>query len=89
MGLRRYANKRDANECGIIAALEALGCLVYRLDKPVDLLVSHRGTIHLCEVKTRKGKLTRDQEQFAQYWPIKVLRTVEDAVALAGGRVAA
>lgn len=88
MGLRRYANKRDANEGGIIAALEAMGCLVYRLDKPVDLLVNHRGTIHLCEVKTRKGKLTADQREFSAFWPIKVLRSVEDAVALAGGKVA-
>lgn len=89
MGLRRYANKRDEVEPSIIAALEALGCRVYRLDKPVDLLVSHRGTIHLVEVKTRKGKLTADQQAFAQHWPIRVLRSVEDAVALAGGRVAA
>lgn len=89
MGLRRYANKRDEAEPGIVAALEALGCLIYRLDKPVDLLVNHRGTIHLCEVKTRKGKLTADQQAFARFWPIRVLRTVEDAVALVGGRIAA
>lgn len=89
MGLRRFANKRDANEPGIIAALEALGCMVYRLDKPVDLLVLHRGTVHLCEVKTRKGRLTADQRQFSESWPIRVLRTVEDAIALAGGRRAA
>ena len=82
MGLRRFANKRDANEPGIIAALEALGCMVYRLDKPVDLLVLHRGTVHLCEVKTRKGKLTADQREFSESWPIRVLRTVEDAIAL-------
>ena len=88
MSLRRYANKRDENEPGIIAALEALGAMVYRLDKPVDLLVLHRGTVHLCEVKTRKGKLTRDQETFAQYWPISVLRTVDDAIALVQRRAA-
>jgi len=89
MGLRRFANKRDANEAGIIAALEALGCLVHRMDKPVDLLVLHRGRVMLVEVKTRKGKLTADQETFSEAWPIHVLRSVEDAIALAQGRVAA
>lgn len=89
MGLRRFANKRDANEAGIIAALEACGCLVYRLDKPVDLLVSHRNTIHLVEVKTRKGRLTADQVSFATHWPVTVLRSVDDAIAFARGRVAA
>lgn len=89
MGLRRYANKRDTNEGLIVAVLESLGCLVHRMDKPVDLLVLHRGTVHLCEVKTRRGKLTADQLAFSRHWPIRVLRTVEDAVALAGGKVAA
>jgi hypothetical protein len=89
MGLRRFANKRDANEPGIVAALESLGCLVHRMDKPVDLLVLHRGTVHLVEIKARKGRLTADQVAFSRYWPIKVLRSVEDAVALASGKVAA
>lgn len=89
MGLRLFANKRDANEAGIVAALEACGCLVYRLDKPVDLIVSRRGTIHLVEVKTSKGRLTADQRAFAEYWPIIVLRSVDDAIAFARGRVAA
>lgn len=89
MALRRYANKRDANEPGIVAALESLGCVVLRMDKPVDLLVLHRGTVHLCEVKTRKGKFTRDQAEFAQFWPVKILRTVDDAIALANSKRAA
>lgn len=88
MALRRYNAKRDANEGGIIAALEALGCLVYRIDTPVDLLVLYRGTIHLCEVKQRKGKLTSAQSLFAQYWPIHILRSVDDAIALVQRRAA-
>lgn len=82
MGLRRYANRRDANESHIITALEALGCMVYRLDKPVDLLVLHRGKVLLVEVKTKRGTLTKDQITFAQYWPIHIIRTVDDAIAL-------
>jgi hypothetical protein len=83
MGLRRFANRRDANEPHIIAALEALGCLVHRMDKPVDLLVLHRGTVHLVEVKTTKGKLTQDQRDFAEGWPITVLRSVDEAIVFA------
>lgn len=80
-GLRRYANKRDANEAGIVDALESLGCLVYRMDKPVDLLVLHRSRVFLVEVKAKKGKLTSEQEAFSQLWPIYVVRSVDDAVA--------
>lgn len=89
MSLRRYANKRDANEAGIIAAFEAIGCMVYRLDKPCDLLVLHHGNVLLVEVKTRTGKLTRDQQLFAQYWPIHVIRSVDDAIRLVNTRRAA
>jgi len=84
MGLRRYANKRDENEGAIIAALEAMGCLVMRLDKPVDLLVLlpvGRGIV-LVEVKTKRGTLTRDQLDFAEYWPFHVLRSPDDAIAM-------
>lgn len=84
MGLRRYANKRDENEGAIIATLEAMGCLVMRLDKPVDLLVllpAGRGIV-LVEVKTKRGTLTRDQLDFAEYWPFHVLRSPDDAIAM-------
>jgi len=84
MGLRRYANKRDGNEPAIIATLEAMGCLVMRLDKPVDLLVllpAGRGIV-LVEVKTKRGTLTRDQLDFAEYWPFHVLRSPDDAIAM-------
>ena len=89
MGLRRYANKRDANEADIIAALEALGCQVRRIDVPVDLLVLHRGTVHLVEVKTAKGRITRDQYAFFEGWPVTVLRSVDDAITFVRGKVAA
>lgn len=80
MSIRRHNAKRDANEGQIIAALEALGCQVKRIDTPVDLLVLHRGVVHLVEVKARKGRLTGDQSAFAESWPVTVLRSVEDAI---------
>lgn len=85
MGLRRYANKRDANEGGIISAFEALGCLVYPQDKPCDLLVGCRGVVLLVEVKGKRGKLTREQAAFHANWPVHVVRSVDDAIALVQG----
>ena len=84
MAIRRYNAKRDANEGIIIAALEAMGCLVYRMDTPVDLLVYNvrSGAILLVEVKTKRGTLTKDQRTFAEYWPIHVVRTPDEAIAL-------
>lgn len=91
MSLRRHNAKRDANEGIIIAALEASGCLVQRLDTPCDLLVllpAGRGII-VVEVKTKTGTLTKDQAEFARYWPLHVIRTVEEALALVRGKRAA
>ena len=82
-GLRRYANRRDANEAEIVAALEKMGCLVKRMDKPVDLLVQFPGSGRqvICEVKTPKGKLTEDQQEMLEKgWHVWVLRDVQDAV---------
>lgn len=80
-GLRRYANKRDANEPEIVWTLQSLGCIVHRLDKPVDLLVLFRSRVFLVEVKTKKGKLTAEQQAFADFWPIHVIRSVDEAWA--------
>lgn len=65
---RRYANRRDANEKEIVAALEAIGCDVIRMHAPVDLLVGYRNKTLLLEVKTPKGSLTSDQEKFFKSW---------------------
>lgn len=94
MAIRRYNARRDANEPLIIAAFEAMGCLVHRMDTPVDLLVLLPGVggttgLRLVEVKTRKGTLTEDQKRFAQYWPIHVIRNPDEAIALVQQRRAA
>jgi hypothetical protein len=82
-GLRRYANRRDASEPAIVQALEAMGCSVVRMDKPVDLLVRIGSKNLLCEVKTGKGKLTKEQEAFmAAGWEVWILRDVQGATAM-------
>lgn len=47
------AKRRDENEPAIVAALEAVGCSVLRLNETgaPDLLVSFRGVLRLLEVK--------------------------------------
>ena len=52
--MRRDA-RRDDNEYEIIQALEAIGCTVRRLDRPVDLLVGYRASNYLIEVKNPHG----------------------------------
>lgn len=57
--MRRFRGsmRRDENEPEIVAALEAVGAVVRRLDPPMpDLLISFRGALDLLEVKfVREG----------------------------------
>lgn len=85
MTLRAFANKRDAAEPAIVQALEQCGCLVRRMDKPVDLLVFHRPSarVFLVEVKSgKRAKYTLDQLLFMDAgWPVITLRSVDDAIS--------
>lgn len=84
MPLRAYGNKRDKSEAAIVKALEALGCDVIRMDKPVDLLIQVpgvKGRPVLAEVKTGKGKLTADQQALIERgWEVWIFRDTDDAV---------
>lgn len=79
--LRTFANKRDRAEPEIVDALRKAGCLVYRLDKPCDLICCYRGSVYLVEIKTgKRGKLTKAQESFRAIWPLHVIRDVDEAL---------
>ena len=83
MALRKYDAKRDANESAIVSVLEDMGCSVFRLDRPCDLLVRIQQTVHLVEVKTPKGELNPKQQAFVDAgWPVHVVRTEDDAINL-------
>jgi hypothetical protein len=58
---KAYAKARDANEPEIIAALEKIGCMVYCLDMPLDLLVGYRGRNFLIEVKIEERRNHADK----------------------------
>lgn len=85
--LRKYNAKRDGNEAPIVRVFQDMGCLVWRLDQPVDLLVyvfkavSER--LLLVEVKTPKGDLNDRQRAFIEAgWPVHVVRSEDDAINL-------
>jgi len=80
--VRRYGNRRDANEQEIVDALEAIGATVYRLDRPCDLLVGYRAHNFLIEVKAPTGRLTRGQREFMRTWKgqVRVVENPEDAI---------
>lgn len=76
------AMKRDSAEKAIVDALRACGAFVVRLsgeDCP-DLLVRWQGRWTPLEVKTGKGKATKEQAQAG--YPL--VRTVKDALAVFG-----
>ena len=79
----RQTGTPDANQAEIITALEKIGCTVYDVDKPVDLLVEFRGLWVLLEVKTKKGKLEDSQKRFFKNVkaPAFIVRNIEEATA--------
>jgi len=83
MVMPRHKPKRDASEPEIVQTLQALGCSVYRLDTPVDLLVGYRGATHLAECKIEGAKLNENQKAFIAGWrgaPVTVLYSSQDAM---------
>lgn len=86
----RRAAKTDGNQSAIVDALKRIGVAVEYIKKPVDLLVCHRGTTALMEVKNPDGgdRLTKDQIEFIARWPgtIYVVRSVEEALKAVLGK---
>lgn len=90
MSIYRRAARNDANQAAVIEALESIGCLVYVIRQPVDLIVGYRGKWIPCEVKNGakapSARSLRDsQEKFAFFseahgLPFLVLTSPEQAV---------
>lgn len=95
------AERRDANEPEIVAALRAIGCRTWSLcaAEPADQLVYvpnaqwrsyAEAGLFLLEIKEGKARLTPTQKRTHAEWPIRIARTVDDALDLvwaAKGRI--
>ncbi len=80
------AKRRDDSEADIVAALEAIGCDVIRLDTPCDLLIGYRARNILIECKTPGSsyKGTKKQQDWIKSWrgQVRVCRTPDEAIDL-------
>lgn len=77
----------DNNQGEIVAALRAVGCSVYLIQRPLDLLIysPKKQSYFLADVKNPKGgKLTKAQKEFTSKWtgPWYLLESVDDALRL-------
>jgi len=91
--MSRRAARTDANHAVTVGALRACGCEVQSLAAVgggvPDLLVYHRPTGRILLVEVKDGskppsarRLTPDQVEWHSRWPVSVIETVEQAVAL-------
>ena len=91
----RRAARTDASQSEIVKALRAIGCKVYVIGLPLDLLVWHKGKdgvgrTLLVECKVEGGTYTKQQIEFMAEWPgeVHTARTPEEAVAKVIGKEA-
>jgi hypothetical protein len=65
----QYAQRKDANQSEIVKALEQIGCDVWIMHQPCDLLCGFRNRNILLEVKRPKGsRVTLAQAKWNQSW---------------------
>lgn len=84
--MAKYAYHRiDTNAKEIIQALEAGGCSVESIGRPVDIAVGAKDRdgiprTYLFEIKQPKGKLRESQIKFLDRWRghVGILRSIED-----------
>lgn len=81
----RRAARVDDNQSEIVSALRAIGCSVWIIGLPVDLLVGYQGKTALMEVKVLTGrknpkpkKHTALQTEFLAWWQGGTVATVTD-----------
>jgi hypothetical protein len=84
----RYAKQKDKNEPEIVSDLKKIGCSVWLLGSPVDLLVGYRARNFLIECKSREtdyGKNdrgTQAQKRFFETWNGQVKKAWSSSEAI-------
>ena len=81
--------RRDQNEESIVRMLLEVGASVLEINSPgaPDILVGYKGRNWLMEVKTQKGKVRKNQQDWHEHWrgaPVYVVRSAEDALRVLG-----
>lgn len=85
MSYKGHNPKRDENEPEIVEALQRKHCKVERMDWHIDLCVWRGRGVWLLEVKTAKGRLTKDQVRLRDAGlNFTVVRTPEEALRAVG-----
>ena len=86
-------HRSDKNQAEIVAALRSVGCAVYIMARPLDLLIwSPFQQRHIiADVKNPDGKgstLTADQKKFVSEWagPWYLIRSVDEALEVVGAK---
>ena len=89
----RFKAKVDGNHEEIVQALRKAGCQVLSLAAVghgcPDLLCLRSLRLYLLEIKDgslspSRRKLTPDQEVFHSLWPVKIVTSIEEALAATG-----
>lgn len=89
----RYAAKVDANQSQIVETLRAAGytvCLMHAVGRGFpDLLASKNGNMWLLEVKAKRGRLTKPEQEWIAAWdaPVHIVRSPEEALQAVGAAV--
>ncbi len=78
-------HRKDANQDDIVKALRKIGCTVYVIGRPVDLLVGYRAKNFLFDCKRVgfTGKdLTPFQKEFFKTWKgqVRAAESAEEAI---------
>jgi hypothetical protein len=68
MSIKRWSTRKDASQRAIVEALEAVGCEVWIIERPCDLLTNFRGRWLPIECKTpqRNGRARKRSDQADQ-----------------------
>ena len=93
MIMPRYNPKVDQNQKEIVDALNAIGCSVVVIGRPVDLLVGFRKRNFLLECKVKGSENRKDQQDqrdWIRYWrgQVRMVTDADEAIALVTGAYA-
>lgn len=81
------AKRTDSNQGEVVTAFRQLGYSVaftHTIGRGFpDICVGKNGRTHLIEIKTRKGQLTPQEDEFHKSWKgsIAIIRGIDDVIA--------